>query len=578
MISAGLTVHQHALETCGLRSSQTESGADGSRTDDGVSTAADRVAARSEGALAFGTFRLLSARRLLLQGDQPVRLGSRALEILIALVERPGELVTKAELMARAWPCTFVEEGNLKVQVAGLRRALGDSRGSDRYLVTVPGHGYRFVAPVTLINESLLAPQAAVEEAKLPAPVTHLIDRAEIVGAITAQLPHRRFITIVGPGGIGKTTVALAVARDLSEAHGHGAALVDLAPVIEPRLVPSALADALGAEIGSEHSIRGLIAALKDKPMLLVLDNCEHVIEAAAALAAAVLNAAPAVQILATSREPLRVESEHVHRLPPLESPPTSAGLTAAAALGFPAVQLFVERAAATLGEFELHDEDAPIVAAICRKLDGVPLAIEFAAARIDAFGVRGLSAHLDDSLQLLTGGRRPALPRQHSLRANLDWGHNLLREPERVVLRRLAIFAGKFTLGAAKAVATSAEIAGPEVVECVANLVTKSLIEADVDGAVPRYRLLQTTQAYALEKLFESDDLQEVERRHAEYLRSLVWRPEVDWDVPSAAARQARCGRRIDAARGAYLSPVAGASSGAGLTIRAVPATVGLG
>ena len=564
MISAGLTVHQHALGTCGLHPSRAEGVADRSRTDVGASSAADRVAVPSERAVAFGTFRLLLARRLLLQGDGPVRLGSRALEILIALVERPGELVTKTELMARVWPSTFVEEGNLKVQVAGLRRALGDSRGSDRHLVTIPGRGYRFVAPVTLIDESLPAPQAAVEEGhKLPAPVTRMIDRAEIVGAITAQLPHRRFITIVGPGGIGKTTVALAVARGLSEAHGHGATFVDLAPVVDPRLVPSALADALGAEIGSEHSIRGLIAALKDKPMLLVLDNCEHVIEAAAALAVEVLNAAPAVQILATSREPLRVESEQVHRLPPLESPPPSAGLTAEAALGFPAVQLFVERAAAILGDFELHDEDAPIVAAICRKLDGVPLAIEFAAARIDAFGVRGLAVHLDDRLQLLTGGRRPALPRHHSLRANLDWGHDLLREPERVVLRRVAIFAGGFTLGAAKAVAASAEIAGPEVVECVANLVTKSLIEADVDGAVPRYRLLETTQAYALEKLSESGEFELVERRHAEYLRNLVRRPEVELghaterrtagagvavgSMSPARAAPFACGRRLE-------------------------------
>src|SRR5262245_1021774 len=245
MISAGLTVHQKTVGTGGLDASRAAGGADESRIKGGAYTAADRVAARPERALAFGTFRLLSARRLLLQGDQPVHLGSRALEILIALVERPGELVTKAELMARAWPTTFVEEGNLKVQVAGLRRALGDSRGSDCYLVTVPGHGYRFVAPVTLIDESLPAPRAAVAEAKLPPPATRLIDRAEIVRAITAELPHRRCITIVGPGGIGKTTVALAAARRLSETHGHEAALVDLAQITDPPLVPSALAVAL---------------------------------------------------------------------------------------------------------------------------------------------------------------------------------------------------------------------------------------------------------------------------------------------------------------------------------------------
>ena len=440
MITAGSTVHQHALGTSGLHSSRAEGVADNSRTDDGVPTAADRVAAPAERALAFGTFRLLPARRLLLEADKPVRLGSRALEILVALVERPGELVTKTELMARVWPSTFVEEGNLKVQVAGLRRALGDSRGSDRHLVTIPGRGYRFVAPVTIVDESLPAPQAAVEEAhKLPAPV-HAHDRPRRnrggdhrPTAAPALHHHRR------PRRNRQDYGCSRGRQGADQGHGHRATFVDLAPVVDLRLVPSALADALGAEIRSEDPIPGLIAALKRKPMLLVLDNCEHVIEAAAALAVEVLHAAPGVQILATSREPLRVENEQVHRLPPLESPPTSAGLTAAAALGFPAVQLFVERAAAILGEFELHDEDAPIVADICRKLDGVPLAIEFAAARIDAFGVRGLGAHLDDRLQLLTGGRRPARPRHQSLRASLDWGRDLLREPERVVLRRVA-------------------------------------------------------------------------------------------------------------------------------------------
>ena len=197
-------------------------------------------------------------------------------------------------------------------------------------------------------------------------------------------------------------------------------------------------------------------------------------------------------------------------------------------------MQLFVERAAGSSGGFELGDAEAPLVADICRRLDGVPLAIELAAARIDAFGVRGLAAHLDDALQLLTGGRRPAWPRHHSLRANLDWGHDLLREDERVVLRRLAIFAGGFTLEAASAVAASAEIVAGEVVEHVANLVTKSLIAADVAGAAPRYRLLGTTRAYALEQLIESGELEQVERRHAAYLRS--------W-----AKRLAACGRQIE-------------------------------
>ena len=450
----------------------------------------------------------------------------------------------KNELMARVWPRTFVEDGNLKVQVAGLRRALGDRCGSNRYLATIPGQGYCFVAPVVRTEELSPAPRGAAERGhNLPTPVTPVIGRTERVAALAAQLPRRRFITIIGPSGVGKTTVALAVAEGLIERYDHGVRFVDLAQIRDPLQVPDALADVLALEIRSENPIPELIASLQGKAMLLVLDNCEHVIETAALLAAQVLRGAPDVQILATSREPLRAEGEHVHRLPPLQTPRASVGLTAAEALGFPALQLFVERAAGNLDGFELSDEDAPLVADICRRLDGVPLAIELAAARIDAFGVRGLAAHLDDALQLLTGGRRSAEPRHHSLRANLDWGHDLLRENERVVLRRLAIFAGSFTLEAAGAVAAGAGIAAAEVVACVANLVAKSLIAADIGGAVQRYRLLETTPAYALEKLSESGELEQIERCYAEYLRDLSG---VGCDAPLTAERLAARRRRI--------------------------------
>ena len=549
MITVGSMVQQRLPGANGLLSPQAEGRAHSSQIDQAAPTATARVADPTEPALTFGPFNLLPTRRLLLEADRPVRLGSRALEILIALVERPGELVSKNELMARVWPSTFVEEGNLKVQVAGLRRALGDSRGSNRYLATVPGRGYRFVAPVSRPDDpGLSAPYAAAGEAHgLPALMTDMIDRADSVAALTAQLSRQRFITIVGPGGIGKTTVALAVARGLINAYEDGVRFVDLAPLGDPRPVPTALAEALGLETLSDDPSPGLVAALRDRRMLLVLDNCEHVIEASAAWAAEVLNGAPGVQILATSREPLRAEGEHVHRLSPLASPPASAGLTAAQALAFPAVQLFVERAQAISSAFTFGDREAPLVADICRRLDGIPLAIELAAARVDAFGVRGLAGHLDDCLQLLTGGRRPALPRHQTFRAALDWGHELLPEPERVVLRRLAVFAGGFTLEASSAVAANAEITGPEVVECVANLVTKSLIAADVGGEAPCYRLLGTTRAYALGKLLDSGDLEQVERRHAEY-EALATRPaEAGWVRTATAERQAAYGRRLD-------------------------------
>jgi predicted ATPase/DNA-binding winged helix-turn-helix (wHTH) protein len=522
MISAATTVHQtgHGAEV--RHSPQGRGRIDRLRMAPHGLQAGGWSATPAGHAIAFGPFRLFPTRRLLLEGEKPVRLGSRAFDILLALVERAGDLVSKDELMARVWPNTFVEESNLKVQVAGLRRALGDRRGSNRYLATISGRGYRFVAPV-MFAEGLAT--RAERAHNLPVPIARMIDRTDAVMALMAQLSRHRLVTIVGPGGIGKTTIALAVARGMIGAYEDGVGFVDMAPLKDAHLAPNALAAALGLETCSEHPIANLIGALRHKRMLLVLDNCEHLIEASAAWAVEILTGAPGIRILATSRDPLRAEGERVHRLPPLETPPRSAGLSAAAALAFPAVQLFVERAAASLGGFELGDADAPLVGDICRRLAGVPLAIELAAARIDAFGLSGLAAHLDDALQLLTGGRRPAWPRHHSLRANLDWGHDLLREDERVVLRRLAIFVRGFTLEAASAVAAGGGVAAAEVVACVANLVAKSLIAADVGGTVPRYRLLETTRAYALEKLAASGEFEAVKNCYTGYLQDMAER-----------------------------------------------------
>ena len=362
---------------------------------------ADLAVSASERAISFGPFRLLPAQRLLLEGDKPGRLGSRALDILIVLVERPGKLVGKDELMARVWRGTFVEEGNLKFQVGALRRALGDGRGGRRYIATSPGQGYRFVAPVTVAEmpwPAVPSPTPIRRNHNLPARLTRLIGRADAVRRIAALIERHRLLTIVGPGGIGKTSVALAAAETLINTYEHGAWLIDLAPLADPRLVPSALATVLGFDIRSDDPVPGLVGALRDRRLLLVLDNCEHVIEAAAALAVAILRGAADVHILATSREPLRAEGEYVQRLPPLASGSPSDRFGAAEALAFPAIELFVERAAECLGEFELTGENAPIVAEICLKLDGIPLAIELAAARVETFGVRG-SRHISTTV-----------------------------------------------------------------------------------------------------------------------------------------------------------------------------------
>src|SRR5229473_1327873 len=500
----------------------------GSPPDVKQSTKTGRVNGGAARTFSFGPFHLIPTQRLLLEAGKPVRLGSRALDILIALVERHGELLSKEELMARVWPKMFVEPANLTVHVAALRRVLGDGRNGNRYLVNIPGRGYRFVAPVRVADEAMpslpqLQPIVASGANNLPAQITRLVGRAEALRILAAQSSQERFVTIVGPGGVGKTSVALAVAEAVAGSFEHGVWLVDLAQVSDPRLVPGALASVLGREALSDDPIPSLVEQLRGKQMLLVLDNCAHVVEAAASLAVGILRGAPAVRILATSREPLRVEGERRHRLSPLEVPTASAPLTAAEALRFSAIELFVQCAAARLDGYELSDCDVSIVVDLCRKLDGLPLAIEFAASHIDTFGVRGLAARLAGGMQSLSGGYRTALPRHQTLRAMLDSSHDWLPEPERVVFRRLSIFPGEFSLDAANIVAAGGEVAAAEVVDHVASLARKSLVTAYVFGKKPVYRLLETTRCYALEKLRESGEFDAVARRHTECCPDLV-------------------------------------------------------
>lgn len=467
----------------------------------------------------FGPFRLLPARQLLLEGDVPVRVGSRALEILVALVERAGSVVTKQDLIARAWPRTVVEESNLKVTVAALRRSLGEGRPGHRYLANVPGQGYRFVAPVQCGDATVDVEQSQPPATHhLPHSATRVIGRADAVETVAEVLVERRFVSIVGPGGIGKTTVALAVAQALASQCEHGARFVDLAALPDGRFVPMAMAKVLGVTIQSDDATSALATALRDRSLVIVLDSCEHVLEAAAAMTDAILAVAPGVMILTTTREPLRARGETVHRLAPLRSPSPADMLTAAQALAFPAIELFVERACACLDDFSLSDADAPVVAEICRKLEGMPLAIELTATRVDAFALRELSGLLDNQIRLLNMDRRSALPRHRSLAAALDWSCHLLPEIERAVLRRLSVFPGTFTLASACALGDR-----QETVLALEQLVAKSLVAADVSGSMVRYRLLDTTRAYASQKLVESGEASLFRRRHAEHCLEML-------------------------------------------------------
>ncbi len=524
-----------------------------------------------EQAVSFGSFRLLPAQQLLLENEAPVRLGSRALEILTTLVGRAGEVVEKNEIIAQVWPDTFIDENTLRVHIAGLRRALGDGQPGRRFLANVPGRGYRFVAPVRRTRQtSSTIPMAATAAHNLPVSRARAVGRAEVIGALRERMQRQRFVTIVGAGGIGKTTVALAVAEALLPTYRDGVWLVDLASIDEPLSIPDALATSLGLNTRSGNRMSELVDFLRGKQLLVVLDSCEHVTEAAASLADELLTETPGVRILATSREALRGAGERVYRLPPLESPAASPDLSAAAALAFPAVQLFVERAAATLDGFELSDADANVVADICRKLGGIALAIELAAARIDAFGLRQLGALLSDQVRILKYGKRTAQPRHQSLAAALDWSYEFLPEHERLVLRRLSVFAGAFTLDSAIAVAGDDDT---DIVEAIANLVTKSLVSADVTQSVVQYRLLDSTRSYATQKLVASGELDVYVQRHAQHHRDLLRRVTLEWEMRRTWPED--YGRRIDDVRSALswaFSPKGDAAVGVALTVASIP------
>lgn len=498
---------------------------------------------RGAACLEFGRFRLLTRQRELRVGDAPVPLGSRAFDVLLILVEAAGELVTKEDLLARVWPGAVVEESNIQVQVSALRKALGKERN---LILTVPLRGYRFTGEVRALDAdgrpiAPASPEPAVPPAaptNLPAPVSDFIGRETELREVRELLRHNRLLTLVGTGGIGKTRLGLEAARAVLEEFPDGVWLAELAPLTDPDLVASAINTALGLQSGAGRwTSERLAAALRGRQLLLVLDNCEHLIGAAAREAETLLRAVPGLRILATSQEPLGLDGECTYRLSPLEFPAEETA-ELAAALRHDAIRLFVARARAADPHFQLSERNVATVATICRRLDGIPLAIELAAARAAALGIEGLSRRLDLRFHVLTGGRRTALPRHQTLRATLDWSHRLLSEPDRIVLRRLAVFAGSFSLEAAASVVADPALADWEVVGRIAELVDKSLVIAEGAGPVRRFRLLETTHAYAMEKLADSGEFGSLARLHASYFRHdlrnalRVWEetPSVQW------------------------------------------------
>lgn len=534
-------------------------------------------AASSGGVVEFGPFTLVERERLLMREGVPVELGGRAMDVLMALISRANEVVSKQELMLLAWPGVVVSDGSLRFQITMLRQALGDGRGGARYITSIVGRGYCFVAAISRhgAGTQRLPDAAPALDPSLPAQQTGLVGREEDLAAISSQLARCRFVTIVGSGGVGKTTVAVRTSHDLLARFGNAVFFIDLAALSDASLVPTAIASMLRLSVRSTDPVPSLLAYLRGRRMLLVLDNCEHVINAAALLAEKISQAAPGVHILATSREPLRTQGEHVHRLEPLASPPDQPGITASDVLTYPAARLFVDRAGASGATLDLDDTDAQIVGGICRKLDGVPLAIELAARRVVTYGLHQTAALLDERLTLSWPGQRTAQPRHQTLQATLDWSYQLLDDAERQVLCQLPVFVGYFSLEAARQVVAAPALGQEQVVAAIAGLAEKSLLAVHRSGSRVLYRLLESTRAYAASKA-APEVADAVSLRHALYFRHRLERVAASDGAFARDAERAADGADLGNVRAALewcFSPDGETELGTALAAAAVPA-----
>lgn len=489
------------------------------------------------GELRFGPFCLSPDARLLTRHGEPVEIGGRSFDLLVMLTEQPGRVFSKRELLKRVWSDVVVEDGSLRFHMAGLRKLLGEGIDGARYIATQVGVGYAFVAPIERRGDTAARrPEESTKAAgtNLPARLPHLIGRERDVELLVDRVADTPLFSIIGAAGVGKTSLAVEIGHRLAPVFEDQVAFVDFSMIENKAVVPSMIAGAMGIAVQGEDPLAVILGHIRDRPFLLILDNCEHVIEAVAGVVERIVEEAPRARVLTTSREPLRVRAEHVLRLDALGYPEDPSGLTRDQLLAYPAVQLFRERAVAADSALVIDEETARLVAEMCQRLDGMALPIELVAVRAATHGITATARQLGERFSLGWAGRRTALPRQQTLQATLDWSYDLLTDVERIVLERLAIFVGPFSIDAALDVAADAGIGSDEVAVALDELTSKSLIAPDRSRGTGTYRLLELTRAYAREKLAARGDAAQeaVARRHAAFFLAELEMAEQDEGV----------------------------------------------
>lgn len=466
----------------------------------------------------FGSFELRPVERRLLARGAPVAIGPRAFDLLVALVERAGHLLTKDDLLERVWPQVIVEEAALQMQVSALRKVLGRDA-----IVTVTGSGYRFALDVACTSAESTASSSPPRH-NLPQPLTSFIGREMQIAELKALLDNARLLTLTGSGGCGKTRLAMQLASEVAGAYPDGIWLVEFAALAEPALVPEAVAQVLGVkEQPGKHLMHTIAEHLASKHALLVLDNAEHVLEACAQVSDAVLRASARLSVLVTSRERLGIVGEFTYRVPPLSVPDPEAKAAPEQVSGYESARLFIERAQLQEPRFAVTARNAEALASICHRLDGIPLAIELAAARVRLMPVEEVCRRLDQRFDLLTGGSRTALPRHQTLRSLIDWSYDLLSGAEQALLRRASIFCGGWTREAAAQVCVGDGVDGKDLLELLTSLADKSLVLVKEHRGVARYSLLETVRHYARDRLADSGEEAALSRRHFDHVLSLA-------------------------------------------------------